>query len=329
MEREIKGRKWQLTINNPQQKNYTHEVIKSKLSELKSIIYYCMSDEVARTHHTHIYLLVASPIRFSTLKKKFPEAHIEKAYGNSQENREYIYKAGKWVNDQKKETNLSDTHEEWGDIPVERQGARNDLAELYELISEGRSIYEILEEKPEFINQIERMDKVRQIIQEENYKNVFRKLFIEYVYGDTGAGKTRGIMEKYGYENVFRITNYKNPFDQYKGQDVICFDEFQSSVPIIQMLVYLDGYPCILPSRYSDKVACYTKVYILSNIALEEQYKEIQKYNYETWKAFLRRINSVRVYQHNEVKAYTIEEYLNLFPKITEYETIACLYKGR
>lgn len=39
-------------------------------------------------------------------------------------------------------------------------------------------------------------------------------------------------MEKYGYANVFRVTNYKHPFDQYKGQDDIMFEEFQSSIPI-------------------------------------------------------------------------------------------------
>lgn len=36
------------------------------------------------------------------------------------------------------------------------------------------------------------------------------------------------------------------------------------------MLNYLDGYPLMLPSRYADKAACYTEVYLVSNIPLEE-----------------------------------------------------------
>ena len=62
------------------------------------------------------------------------------------------------------------------------------------------------------------------------------------------------------------------------------------------MLNYLDVYPLMLPARYSDRVACYTTVYITSNIPLEEQYQEIQRRKPETWRAFVRRIHVVREY---------------------------------
>lgn len=311
MSEDVQSRKWQLTINAPLEKGYSHDVIKKNILTLKSIRYYCLSDEIANKHHTHVYLLFQSPVRFSTLKKLFPEAHIEKAYGSSAQNRDYIFKEGeKWSKDKKKETNLSDTHEEWGEMPEERQGERNDLIALYEMISEGKSNYEILEEQPQFIVQIERMDRVRQIIQEEEYKEIFRKMEVTYLYGDTGAGKTRSVMEQYGYKNVYRVTNYKHPFDQYKGQDVIMFEEFQSSIPVNQMLIYLDGYPVMLPCRYADKVACYTKVYIVSNIDLREQYEEMQRYNCETWKAFLRRIHNVKVFKNGKIQEYSTHDYL-------------------
>jgi len=311
MSSDIQGRKWQLTINNPTKKGYTHEKIKQELMSFKSLQYYCMSDEIANTHHTHVYILFKSPVRFSSIKNHFKQAHIEKAYGTSIQNQEYVFKEGKWVNDKKKETNLIETHEEWGEIPQERQGARNDCAELYEMINEGKSNYEILEENPDFIKQIERIDRVRQIIQEEQFKEIFRKMEVEYIYGETGTGKTRGIMEKYGYSQVYRITNYKNPFDQYKGQDVIIFEEFHSSLPISQMLLYLDGYPVMLPCRYADKVACYTKVYLLSNVDIKNQYVEIQEQYPETWKAFLRRIQTVKVFAGEKIQEYSMEEYLN------------------
>lgn len=307
----IQSRKWQLTINNPLEKGYTHEVIKHNILTLKSLRYYCLSDEVAKIHHTHIYILFRSPVRFSTLKRLFPEVHLEKSYGSSLENKNYVFKEGeKWEKDKKKETNLPDTHEEWGELPEEKQGQRNDLITLYEMISEGKSNYDILEEQPEFISQIERLDKVRQIIQEENFKDIFRKLEVTYLFGNTGSGKTRSIMDLYGYANVFRVTNYKHPFDQYKGQDIIAFEEFHSSLPINQMLLYLDGYPVMLPCRYSDKVACYTKVFILSNLDLTEQYTDIQDYNPETWKALLRRINQVQVFSQNGIVKYSsVQDY--------------------
>lgn len=214
-----------------------------------------------------------------------------------------------------------------GELPEERQGERNDLAALYEMISAGKSNYDILEEQPDFIAQLERMDRVRQIIQEENFKEVFRKLEVLYLFGDTGSGKTRSVMERYGYANVFRVTNYKHPFDQYKGQDVIMFEEFQSSIPINQMLIYLDGYPVMLPCRYSDKVACYTKAYILSNIPLKEQYPDIQDYSPETWKAFLRRIHKVQVFQNGRVETYSLFEYLNEFRMLTAEQMKLCPFR--
>lgn len=316
--KDIQSRKWQITVNNPIPKGYTHEKIKKELQALKSLVYCCISDEIANIHHTHIYTYSKNPVRFSTLKNHFPQAHIEKAYGTSAQNRDYVFKEGdKWAHDKKKETNLTDTHEEWGEMPVERQGARNDYAELYEMIQEGMSNYEILEENPDFISQLDRMDKVRQTIREEEFKDVFRKLEVTYIYGDTGAGKTRSIMEKYGYSNVFRITNYRNPFDQYKGQDVIIFEEFYNSLPITQMLLYLDGYPVMLPCRYADKVACFTKVYLLSNRNLKEQYLDIQEYSPETWKAFLRRIHNIQVFKDGKVNQYSLMDYLHDFQLLT------------
>jgi len=59
------------------------------------------------------------------------------------------------------------------------------------------------------------------------------------------------------------------------------------------MLSYLDGYPLSLPARYANRVACYTTVYLASNIDLRQQYKNVQEYEPATWRAFLRRIHSV------------------------------------
>ena len=143
------------------------------------------------------------------------------------------------------------------------------------------------------MTRLDRIDQTRQAYLEEQNKNEFRKIDVTYLYGETGVGKTRGVMEKYGYANVYRVTNYQHPFDGYRGQDVLLFEEFRSNLPIGDMLVYLDGYPTQLPCRYADKSACFTKVYIISNIALERQYPTIQLEQCQTWRAFCRRITRV------------------------------------
>lgn len=316
------SRKWQLTINNPLQKALSHDAIKELLSQLKPIQYYCISDEIASTHHTHIYIYCMSPMRFSTLKNKFPTAHIELARGSSIQNRDYVFKEGKWEHDKKRGTNLPDTHEEYGELPIERQGARNDLADLYDLIKQGATDYEILDANPEYFNQIDRMEKVRQTIYQDIYKNEFRKLDVTYIWGNTGSGKTRSVMEQFGYSNVYRITNYAHPFDLYKGQPTIIFEEFRSSLPLADMLNYLDGYPLVLPCRYNDRVACYTNVFIISNIDLRLQYISVQHAERESWLAFLRRIHKVKAFQNGTETTYSTDEYLNGFLPVADREKI-------
>ena len=62
------------------------------------------------------------------------------------------------------------------------------------------------------------------------------------------------------------------------------------------LVTTLDIYPLYLPSRYSDRVACYTTGYITSNLPLEKQYHTEQWDRPETWRAFLRRIHAVIEY---------------------------------
>lgn len=309
-----KCRKWQLTINNPDKYGMDHESIKDILLTIKNLAYWCMCDEIGEegTYHTHVFIYRKSFMRFDMIKKKFPVAHIEYCHGTAQENRDYIRKEGKHKDTDKAETNLINTFEEYGECPVEEQGKRNDLIQLYGMIKDGMSNYEILESNPEYMLQIDKIERCRQTVREEEFKNMFRNLEVEYWYGETGQGKTRAVMERYGYANVYRVTNYKYPFDGYRGQDVIVFEEFHDSLKIQEMLTYLDGYPLDLPCRYNNKVACYTKVYILSNVPFDEQYRDIFREYPETFRAFKRRISCIKKFDKNGLTGYqNMEDYEN------------------
>ena len=286
-------RKYQLTINNPIDKGFNHEALKSIIATFKSCIYWCMADEIGEsgTPHTHIYLAFKNAVEFTAIHQHFYGAHIENAKGSNQENRDYIRKEGKWLNDEKHGTSLEGTFEESGELPEEITRAVTQSAQVLELIKSGASNFEIVDAFPTQMNHLKNLDAARQMMLEEKYKNEFRKLDVMYIWGAPGVGKTRGVMEQYGYENVFRVTDYSHPFDSYKGQSVILFDEFRSSLPISEMLNYLDGYPLELPCRYNNKIACYTKVYLISNISLDSQYPNIQTEEPATWDAFVRRIN--------------------------------------
>lgn len=310
------SRKWLLTFNNPDKFNMSHDNIRIALSNIKDLTYWCMCDEIGEqgTYHTHLFLYRKNTMRFSMIKNKFPTAHIDYCRGTTQENKDYVRKEGKYKGTHKEETNLPNTFEEYGECPVEEQGKRNDLSALYGMIKDGLSNYDILEQHPAYMAQLQKIDHCREVVRYEEFKNRFRELEVEYWFGQTGQGKTRTVMERYGYENVYRITDYKHPFDNYKGQDVIVFEEFRSSLRIQDMLNYLDGYPLDLPCRYNNKIACYTKVYILSNITLKEQYKDVQREYEETWKAFLRRIHVVKVFTDKGLTDYkSVDEFLHCF----------------
>lgn len=313
MARGLASRKWQLTFNNPTEHKYSHVEIKTILDTFAGCVYWCLCDEVGEqgTYHSHLFMAFKNAVMFETIRKKFDGAHCEIANGTSQQNRDYVRKEGKWLKDKKHETNLSEMFEEWGDMPVERQGARNDLADLYDMIKSGMSNYEIIDECPQYMMNIDKIERSRQIIRENNYKSTFRNIEVTYIFGKTGSGKTRTVMEQYGYENVYRVTDYVHPFDGYSGEKVVIFEEFCSSLKIREMLTYLDGYPISLPCRYANKVACFTKVYLLTNVALEGQYRDVQQDYPETWNAFKRRIDKVKEYSDTGISEYpSVDDYL-------------------
>ena len=298
------SRKWQLTINNPSVCGMDHAAVIERL-ELFRPSYFCMADEIATTgtYHTHIYLYSHSPMRFNTVKRRFPTAHIEKANGTSAENRDYIRKEGKWAVTAKVESCVPDTFFEFGELPSEAEESSPKMFQLLQDVTDGFSTPEIIRNHPGFAFKSRDIDTLRETLTAERFKTENRDVKTYYLFGETGAGKTRGIFERHRAEDVCRITDYGSKtglrFDAYHGQDVLVLEEFHSQIPINAMLNYLDVYPLMLPARYSDRVACYTTVYITSNIPLEQQYTDVQRNKPETWRAFLRRIAKAYEYHRS------------------------------
>ncbi len=329
---DTQARGWQITINNPKDKGMGHDTIKEILGAIPSMKYWCLCDEVGEqgTEHTHVYLKTRNPIKFSTLKGKFGTAnpHIEKVQGTPRENRDYIRKEGKWSASEKKETNLPDTFEEWGELPKGHQGKRSDLSILFNMIEDGLSNAEILRQNPDYLKYLHHIERTRQALREEEFQDKWREIDCIYVFGETDTYKTRTYMEKFGYKNAYRITNYNGNavWDGYRGQDVVIFEEYRSQLLISEILTWCEGYPnCSLKARYADKVACFTKVIFISNIPLEEQYPNVQKESPATWRAFLRRIQ--RVYHHltkdNIIEYKSVHDYMHRdegFQPLPEYE---------
>lgn len=294
-------RKVLLTINNPLEKGFTHETIKDILLS-RQICYFCMADEVGEngTYHTHIYFLCNTSIRFSTVKKLFPFAHIDPGRGTSKDIRDYILKTGKWASTKKADTTVEGTFEEWGELPSESKEKSPVMHQVRQEFLDGMTVADIVYYHPNLSLRISQLEVLRQTLLSEKYSKEFRNVTVTYVFGKTGTGKTSGIYASHEIQDICRITSYKGDrilFDSYSGQSVLVLEEFRGQIALAELLSILDKYPLMLPARYHDKVACYTTVYLVSNVSLYSLYPTEQKYEVETWYALLRRISVIREYK--------------------------------
>ena len=310
------SRKCQITINNPKKHGYSRKSLLETLASL-NVQYYCLADEIGQegTYHTHIFVYRKSPIRFDTLKRKFPEAHLEVAYGSCAENRDYVAKTGKWECTDKAETSVTGTFTEWGEMPDERAEKSSTAAEIIASVEAGMSTSQIIRSDPSLVFKSNDIGTLRETLMADKYMEMQRVLDVQYLYGPTGTGKTKSIFDKHDAKEICRITTYKSDgtirFDSYHGQPVLVFEEFHGQVQITEMLNYLDRYPLYLPARYSDRVACYTTVYITSNLPLEAQFTGIQYSEPLVWNAFLRRISKVFEFRADgKIVEHPVEEYL-------------------
>ena len=295
---QTQSRKWQLTINNPDSAGLDDQTL---IDQIHTLVpdYFCKADEIAKTGtpHVHIFIYRVSPLRFGTIKKAFPTAHIEKAYGSSADNRNYIRKEGKWSETDKAETKVAGSFYEEGSMPSEREEKDPVKAKIMEMVENGSTNTEILKEYPTAVFRGKDIDYLRNTLMADRFRIEMRlDLEVTYLYGEPGTGKTRSIYDRHPIRDICRITTYNGSltkFDNYNGEDVLVLEEYDSDLPITMLLNVLDIYPLMLPARYSDKIACYTKVYIISNLSLSEQYEYDQYDHPLRYKALLRRIHNI------------------------------------
>lgn len=301
-DKELRRRNWVFTVNNPQQ---AETELLDYFKTLAHIKYVAFGREKGGgteenpdgTIHYQGYIEFSEPKNFTTIKGYFsepsvkPNAHFEPRKGTRKQAHDYVFKINEYADK---------AHTKIGDIfyfgEFVEDGERTDISQLKELIEEGASDIELADTSCKaYAQHLQFVDRHRQNLIKEKYGKTRRlNLEVTYIYGSSGIGKTRYIMDTYGDENVYRVTDYDEiPFDNYDNEDIVVFEEFRSQIRIDKMLNYLDVYPLRLRARYNNKIACFTKVFIVSNWKPYEQYKNVQKEYPSTWIAFKRRIHKI------------------------------------
>ena len=192
--------------------------------------------------------------------------------------------------------------DEWLDIT---QGKRSDLDDLIDMVELGASDYQIIKTNKEaFQKYYNFIQTTRRAINESKGQQERESLQVFYYYGDTGTGKSYTARHNHDKNDVFVVSDYKNPWDNYKGQPILILEEYRSNFFATLLLQILDKYPLELPARYSNNFACWHTVYIISNIPPQDQYPNIDDH---TKKAFYRRINEIKYFSIDKILTYRID----------------------
>jgi len=270
-------RAWCFTLNNP-----TENEIEGVREGLQAALRGCFGHEVAESGTPHLqgYLEFKHAVTLTSCKKRIgsDRAHLEVRRGTPFEAWSYCAKDGQF--------------EEWGDAPLEDEDPNDSWGLALRMLEEGGNVLDVLRRWPGHIRSIGALERAKVAI-ENAETGVWRNLEVTYISGEPGCGKTRMVMENEGYGAVYRVRKGNNPWDGYDGQEAVLFDEFRSDFKLAAMLEWLDGYPVALPARYTDRIAKFTRVYIVSNWTLKEQYPTVQESDPITWQALLRRIHQV------------------------------------
>lgn len=217
-----KSRDYCLTIHDT---DNLGELLEGLKKDLK-VQYWIVGEEVCPTtnkKHLQCYFYYTNPRSFSAIKKLYKTAHIEPAKGTPQQASEYCKKEGKY-------------HE--GGILPQKQGARNDLDKIREVIEKTSSMAEVVKVATSY-----QSVKMAEQILKYHEKPRTEKPYVEWYYGPTGTGKSRKAYEKLG-QDCYTAMSTGKWFEGYDGHKKVLIDDMRKDfMKFHELLRLLDRYP--------------------------------------------------------------------------------------
>lgn len=326
---EIRSRSWFCVFNNPGEHGFSDDpqecvdaivaVWVDNNPTRSCAVNFCVSAEGLK--HCHAVLEDTKLMRFSAVKKAFPKMHIEPTKGNKEQAEDYINKRGKW--EEKGEQILATSR--YGEIKGV-QGQRRDFDIIEELLMQGKTPSEILEQNFAF-RRFEKMIKQAYFDKRIRETPIKRNVSVYWHCGESGSGKTYEyvkLCEIHGENNVYMLNDYdKGGFDNYNGQRILCMDEFRGQMRFALLMNYLDGYKVQIPCRYSNSYALWDEVHIFTVMPPEMVYKAMVSDNraVDTYEQLKRRITSI-TYHYRDIKT---QDFRKIEVSISEYTSYADL----
>jgi len=274
-----RSRSWCFTLNNPARNPPDFAKTLKNAKHFRYLVFQTESGARATPHYQG-YIEFNAPMRFAAMKKLIgTTAHLETRRGTRDEARDYCMKedsrtAGPW---------------EYGDWTLGGQGKRNDLNVVAQMIKDGSSVKDVALVLPHmYIRYHKGIEKLHQLIQPE--RSEAPRIIL--IYGPTGTGKTRTVMEM---KDVFKKSGTNKWFDGYEGQKTLLIDDFGgrlSKIPLTDLLMILDRYPLQVEVKGAYRNLLATEIYVTTNIhprlwydwsSRETQYLALKRRFAEVW----------------------------------------------
>lgn len=225
--------------------------------------------------HWQSYIELSTPMRISGIKKLYQDdtIHIEARKGTREQARKYCTKDG--------------CYEEFGKW-ITGQGHRTDLEGIVEQLQTGTKLSDVMLENPTLYCKYRNGLKDIAGVVTKNKTKAWRNIEVTLLTGPTGCGKTRYANEISDYKIQAWQTKW---WQDYEGEDAILIDEYNNDMKITELLALLDGYQVRLDVKSTHNYANWTKVYITTNLKLDEIHANAKPAHRE---ALMRRITIVK-----------------------------------
>lgn len=287
--------------------NYTEE----ELDDIKKLVvaYMVIGKEVGESGTPHLqgYIEFKNSMRWETIKKRMPRAHLEKRKGTAQQASDYCKKDGDFT--------------EVGELS--QQGARTDLADLVNQISAGElTVQDVVLSNPIAFHQYGRtLNRVEDIA----LRARFRDWMTEGVwyFGPTGCGKSHRAFE--GRFDPTKHYVWKDEVsgwqDGYTGQETVIVNEFRGGIKYAQLLELVDRWPTTLNRRGREPVPFLArKLVVTSSLPPEEVYKTLSQQ--DSLAQLYRRFKVWRCVDHHTEVEHHAPEVAEVVPGNTRTGTI-------
>lgn len=249
-------KRWCFTLNNPtpEEERDIREI------PVNLIDYMIVGREVGErgTPHLQGFINFAKKKTMPGVKAMVGvRAHVEKAKGTDEQNRDYCSKDG-------------DVLIEVGAPRV--RGARTDLQTAVSTLIETRSLKVVAERQPEvfvkYYRGLGQLIKTRDLEVKRDWKTQ-----VHVAWGPPGCGKSRWARQ-FADESATYWKSRGKWWDGYTGQEVVVLDDFYGWVPYDELLRLCDRYPLIVETKGGSTQFLARTLLITSNKGPQEWYSQ-------------------------------------------------------